>query len=45
MERGRVSKVREQDTAYGLVDGIQIELERMGFSLVGAWYSSACGYV
>ena len=31
-----VSKVREQDTAYGLVDGIQIELERMGFSLVEA---------
>ncbi len=31
-----VSKVREQDAAYGLVDGIQIELERMGFSLVEA---------
>ena len=31
-----VSKVREQDVAYGLVDGIQIELERMGFSLVEA---------
>ena len=30
-----VSKVREQDTTYGLVDGIQIELERMGVSLVG----------
>ena len=26
-----VSKVREQDTAYGLVDAVQIELERMGF--------------
>ena len=31
-----VSKVREQDTAYGLVDAVQIELERMGFSLVEA---------
>ena len=31
-----VSKVREQDTAYGLVDGVQIELERMGFTLVEA---------
>ena len=29
-----VSKVKEQDTAYGLVDAVQIELERMGFSLV-----------
>ena len=29
-----VSKVREQDTAYGLVDGVEVELERMGFSLV-----------
>ena len=26
-----VSKVREQDTAYGLVDGVEVELERMGF--------------
>lgn len=31
-----VSKVREQDTAYGLVDGVQVELERMGFSMVEA---------
>ena len=31
-----VSKVREQDTAYGLVDGIHIEFERMGFSMVEA---------
>jgi hypothetical protein len=31
-----VSKVREQDTAYGLVDGVQVELERMGFTLVEA---------
>ena len=29
-----VSKVREQDTAYGLVDGVQVELERMGFTMV-----------
>ena len=28
-----VSKVREQDTAYGLVDGVQVELDRMGFSM------------
>ena len=31
-----VSKVKDQDTAYGLVDGVQIEFERMGFSLVEA---------
>lgn len=31
-----VSKIREQDTAYGLVDGVQVELERMGFSVVEA---------
>lgn len=31
-----VSKVREQDTAYGLVDGVQVELERMGFTMVEA---------
>jgi prepilin-type N-terminal cleavage/methylation domain-containing protein len=31
-----VSKVREQDTAYGLVDGVQVELDRMGFSMVEA---------
>lgn len=29
-----VSKVREQNVAYGLIDGVQVELERMGFSLV-----------
>ncbi len=29
-----VGKVREQNVAYGLVDGVQVELERMGFSLV-----------
>ena len=29
-----VGKVREQSIAYGLVDAIEIELERMGFSLV-----------
>jgi prepilin-type N-terminal cleavage/methylation domain-containing protein len=29
-----VGKVREQNVAYGLVDAIDIELERMGFSLV-----------
>jgi len=38
-----VSKVREQDTAYGLVDGIQIELERMGFSLVEAGTNRLAG--
>ena len=31
-----VSKVREQDIAYGLVDGVQVELDRMGFSMVEA---------
>ena len=31
-----VSKVKEQDTAYGLVDSVNIELERMGFSMVEA---------
>jgi len=31
-----VSKVREQDIAYGLVDGVQVELERMGFTMVEA---------
>ena len=29
-----VGKVREQNVAYGLVDGVQVELERMGFSLI-----------
>ena len=29
-----VGKVRQQNVAYGLVDGVQVELERMGFSLV-----------
>ena len=29
-----VGKVREQGIAYGLVDAIEVELERMGFSLV-----------
>lgn len=29
-----VGKVREQSIAYGLVDAVEIELERMGFSLV-----------
>ena len=29
-----VGKVREQNVAYGLVDGVQVELERMGFGLV-----------
>ena len=29
-----VGKVREQSIAYGLVDAVQVELERMGFSLV-----------
>lgn len=29
-----VGKVREQNVAYGLIDGVQVELERMGFSLV-----------
>ncbi len=29
-----VGKVREQNVAYGLVDAVQVELERMGFSLV-----------
>jgi prepilin-type N-terminal cleavage/methylation domain-containing protein len=29
-----VGKVREQNIAYGLVDAVQVELERMGFSLV-----------
>ena len=27
-------KVREQSIAYGMIDGVQVELERMGFSLV-----------
>ena len=31
-----VSKVKEQDTAYALVDSVNIELERMGFSMVEA---------
>ena len=26
--------MREQNVAYGLIDGVQVELERMGFSLV-----------
>jgi prepilin-type N-terminal cleavage/methylation domain-containing protein len=29
-----VGKVREQNIAYGLVDAVQVELERMGFTLV-----------
>ena len=29
-----VGKVREQSIAYGMIDGVQVELERMGFSLV-----------
>jgi len=29
-----VGKVRDQNIAYGMVDAVQIELERMGFSLV-----------
>ena len=29
-----VGKVREQNIAYGLVDAVQVELERMGFSFV-----------
>ncbi len=29
-----VGKVRDQNTAYGMVDAVQIELERMGFGLV-----------
>ena len=29
-----VSKVKEQNIAYGLIDAIDIELDRMGFSLV-----------
>jgi len=29
-----VGKVREQNIAYGLVDAVQVELERMGFNLV-----------
>ena len=29
-----VGKVREQNIAYGLVDAVQVELERMGFSIV-----------
>jgi prepilin-type N-terminal cleavage/methylation domain-containing protein len=29
-----VGKVREQSVAYGLIDGVQVELERMGFGLV-----------
>ena len=36
LEFGRCKQVQEQDTAYGLVDGVQIELERMGFTLVEA---------
>ena len=39
-----VSKVREQDTAYGLVDGVQIELERMGFTLVEAGTNRLAGF-
>ncbi|MDG1138910.1 MAG: prepilin-type N-terminal cleavage/methylation domain-containing protein [Opitutales bacterium] len=31
-----VGKVRDQNIAYGLVDAIDVELERMGFSLVEA---------
>ncbi len=31
-----VGKVREQNVAYGLVDAIDLELERVGFSLVEA---------
>ncbi len=31
-----VGQVKDQSIAYGLVDGTQIELERMGFSLVAA---------
>ena len=31
-----VGQVKDQSTAYGLVDGTQVELERMGFSLVAA---------
>jgi prepilin-type N-terminal cleavage/methylation domain-containing protein len=38
-----VSKVREQDTAYGLVDGVQTELERMGFSMVEAGTNRLAG--
>ena len=29
-----VGKVKDQNVAYGLIDGVQVELERMGFSLV-----------
>lgn len=29
-----VGKVRDQNLAYGMVDAVQVELERMGFSLV-----------
>ena len=29
-----VGKVREQNIAYGLVDAVEVELERMGFSVV-----------
>ena len=29
-----VGKIREQNIAYGIVDAVQIELERMGFKLV-----------
>ena len=29
-----MSKVKEQNIAYGLIDAIDIELDRMGFSLV-----------
>lgn len=29
-----VGKVREQNIAYGMVDAVQVELERMGFTLV-----------
>ena len=28
-----VGKVREQNVAYGLIDGVQVELERMGFKV------------
>ena len=31
-----VGQVKDQSIAYGLVDGTQVELERMGFSLVAA---------
>ena len=31
-----VGKVKDQNTAYGLVDAIEVEMDRMGFSLVEA---------